>query len=289
MPKLATLQPFDALLDDARETGRLRHSGEHHVWPRATRPEPILTIGQFLADDTGPAVRRRRGVAIPASMVLHALGAVAIVVVPLLVVESLPTASKGVRAFFVDPITAPAPPPPPPPAPRGAAVASQAPKAAVKTVAFTAPVDVPSQIQPEEALDLGAAGGVPGGVEGGVPGGVVGGVVAGLPEAAAPAAPVRAVRVGGDIREPRKVVDVPPVYPEMALKAHVEGIVIIEATIDERGRVRDATVLRGVPVLDEAALEAVRQWIYTPTLLDGVPRPVIMTITVRFQLKAPRR
>ncbi len=133
------------------------------------------------------------------------------------------------------------------------------------------------------------AGGVPGGVEGGVPGGVVGGVVADLPEAAAPAAPVKAVRVGGDIREPRKVVDVPPVYPEMALKARVEGIVIIEATIDERGRVREAKVLRGVPVLDEAALEAVRQWVYTPTLLDGVPRPVIMTITVRFQIKAPRR
>ena len=133
------------------------------------------------------------------------------------------------------------------------------------------------------------AGGVPGGVEGGVPGGVVGGVVADLPEAAAAGRPVKAVRVGGDIREPRKVVDVPPVYPEMALKARVEGIVIIEATIDERGRVREAKVLRGVPVLDEAALEAVRQWVYTPTLLDGVPRPVIMTITVRFQIKAPRR
>ena len=129
---------------------------------------------------------------------------------------------------------------------------------------------------------------MPGGVEGGVPGGVVGGIVTDLPEAAARPAPVKAVRVGGDIREPRKVVDVPPVYPEMARKAHVEGIVIIEATVDERGRVREATVLRGVPMLDDAALEAVRQWVYTPTLLDGVPRPVIMTITVRFQLKAPR-
>lgn len=289
MPKQATLEPFDALLEDAREAGRLRHSGERHPAPAAPRREPILTIGQFLADDTAPAVRRRRGIAIPASILLHGLGVVAIVVVPLLLAESLPTASTGVRAFFVDPITAPAPPPPPPPAARVAAVASQAAKPDVRTADFTAPVDVPTLSEPEETLDLGVAGGVPGGVEGGVPGGVVGGVVADLPEAAAPAATVKAVRVGGDIREPRKVVDVPPVYPEMALKARVEGIVIIEATIDERGRVREAKVLRGVPVLDEAALEAVRQWVYTPTLLDGVPRPVIMTITVRFQIKAPRR
>ena len=286
MPNQATLDPFDALLEEARDTGRLRHSGEHHDWPAGTRPEPILTIGPFLAGDADPGVRRRRGVAIPVSLALHALGTVAIVVVPLLLAESLPTAPLGVRAFFVDPITAPAPPPPPPPATGVAAGAAQTPKAATKTAGFTAPVDVPSQIQPEEALDLGGAGGVPGGVEGGVPGGVVGGIVTDL--AAAPPAPVKAVRVGGDIREPRKVVDVPPVYPEMARKAHVEGIVIIEATVDERGRVREATVLRGVPMLDDAALEAVRQWVYTPTLLDGVPRPVIMTITLRFQLKAPR-
>ena len=87
------------------------------------------------------------------------------------------------------------------------------------------------------------------------------------------------MRVGGDVREPRKVVDVAPVYPVLAMKAGVEGIVIIEATIDPRGRVVNATVLRGVPVLDEAALEAVRKWVYTPTLLNGVPTPIIMTVT----------
>jgi protein TonB len=96
------------------------------------------------------------------------------------------------------------------------------------------------------------------------------------------------VRVGGDVREPRKVLDVAPVYPPLAAKAHVEGVVIIEATIDTRGRVVNATVLRGVPVLDEAALEAVRQWVYTPTLLDGVPTPIILTVTVRFRLKSAR-
>jgi protein TonB len=91
--------------------------------------------------------------------------------------------------------------------------------------------------------------------------------------------------VGGDVREPRKVVDVAPVYPPVAAKAHVEGLVILEATIDVSGRVVNATVLRGVPVLDEAALEAVRQWVYTPTLVDGVPTPIILTVTVNFRLQ----
>jgi len=82
---------------------------------------------------------------------------------------------------------------------------------------------------------------------------------------------------------------VAPVYPELAMKAGVTGIVIIEATIDPRGRVVNATVLKGVPMLDEAALEAVRKWVYTPTLLGGVPTPVIMTVTVRFRLTGAAR
>ena len=112
----------------------------------------------------------------------------------------------------------------------------------------------------------------------------MGGVVGGLPDAPPPRA-ASAVRVGGDVREPRKVVDVAPVYPELAIKAGVEGIVIIEATLEANGRVANATVLRGKPLLDEAALEAVRKWVYTPTLVNGIPTPVIMTVTVTFRLK----
>ena len=100
---------------------------------------------------------------------------------------------------------------------------------------FVAPIEVPTEIRPEEGLDLGGIeGGVAGGVEGGVPGGVVGGVVGGLPDAPPPP-PVKAVRVGGDIHEPRKVLDVAPVYPAAATKAGVEGIVIIEATSTRGG------------------------------------------------------
>ena len=59
---------------------------------------------------------------------------------------------------------------------------------------------------------------------------------------------------------------------------------IIEATIGPDGAVKDAKVLRSIPLLDQAALDAVRQWQFTPTLLNGVPVPVIMTVTVQFTL-----
>jgi TonB family protein len=94
----------------------------------------------------------------------------------------------------------------------------------------------------------------------------------------------QALRVGGVIREPRKVRNVNPVYPDIAKSARVQGVVILEATIGRHGRVGEVRVLRGIPLLDQAAIDAVRQWEYTPTLLNGTPVPVIMTITVKFSL-----
>jgi protein TonB len=281
-----TIQHFDGLVEEARREALERHSSEHRaVGPRPTGPEPILTLGNYGLTDVDPAVRKRRGVALPASVALHAAAAVALVIAPLLLADVLPQPDAGVRAFFIEPIAAPPPPPPPPPAARAAVAARVAPKAPTAApVGFVAPIEVPTEIKPEEGLDLGVEGGVAGGVEGGVPGGVVGGVVGGLPDAPPPP-PVKPVRVGGEIHEPRKLVDVRPVYSEVAVKAHLEGVIIIEATIDPRGRVVNATVLRGVPILDEAALEAVRQWVYTPTLLNGLPTPIIMTVTVNFRLK----
>jgi protein TonB len=111
----------------------------------------------------------------------------------------------------------------------------------------------------------------------------VGGIVGGLPEAPPP--PVAPVRVGGSVREPKRLSAVPPVYPDLAVKARVHGTVIVEATLDERGRVTNVTPIKGIPMLTDAALEAVRKWVYTPTLVNGVPTPVIMTVTVHFRLQ----
>jgi len=148
-----------------------------------------------------------------------------------------------------------------------------------------APIEAPKEIKPESNLPS-VSEGVPGGVEGGVPGGVVGGVVGGLPSAPPPPPPPQApVRVGGTIKQPTKVKDVKPVYPPIAQSARVSGVVIIEATIGQDGRVKDAKVLRSIPLLDQAALDAVKQWQFTPTLLNGVPVAVIMTVTVNFTLQ----
>lgn len=73
-----------------------------------------------------------------------------------------------------------------------------------------------------------------------------------------------------------------PIYPELARAARIEGVVILEAILDPEGRVRNVKVLRSIPFLDEAAIAAVERWEYQPTRLNGVPVPVILTITVRF-------
>jgi TonB family protein len=93
------------------------------------------------------------------------------------------------------------------------------------------------------------------------------------------------VRVGGNIKTPTKVRDVRPMYPPDAQAAGVQGVVIIEATIDPDGRVSSGRILRSIPPLDDAALAAVRQWEFTPTYLNGAPVPVIMTVTVNFTLQ----
>lgn len=95
-------------------------------------------------------------------------------------------------------------------------------------------------------------------------------------------------RVGGDIRAPRKVRSVNPEYPADARRAGLAGVVVLECTIDPRGEVGDMTVLRGVPPLTESAMKAVKRWRYEPTLLDGVPVPVIMTVTVNFKMEEAR-
>jgi protein TonB len=92
------------------------------------------------------------------------------------------------------------------------------------------------------------------------------------------------VRVGGDIKEPKKIKDVKPVYPEEAKNAGVQGIVILETVIGTDGSVQQAHVLRPVALLDKAAIDAVMQWKYTPTLLNGEPVEVVMTVTVTFSL-----
>jgi protein TonB len=224
----------------------------------------------------------KQGYTLPVSIAIHLVVLVLVVVVPLLTSEELPEPTSVVKAFFVEPAAAPPPPPPPPPpAPRPQTQPRPVSTPVPTENRFQAPIETPEEVKPEEGIDLGVEGGVPGGVEGGVPGGVVGGVVGGLPDAPPPP---QAVRVGGQIKEPKKLKNVNPSYPDIAKQARVQGVVILECTISPQGKVTDVKVLRGIPLLDSAAIEAVKQWVYSPTLLNGVPVPVIMTVTVNFRL-----
>lgn len=91
-------------------------------------------------------------------------------------------------------------------------------------------------------------------------------------------------RIGGNIKSPTRIKDVKPAYPPEAQKAGIQGVVIVEVVIGPDGKVKDVKVLRSIPMLDQAAIDAVKQWEFVPTLLNGVPISVLMTATVNFTL-----
>ena len=230
------------------------------------------------------------------SVAAHALIVLAIVVLPVLrATHVLPPVAPAMMAFFATPATAP-PPPPPPPAP--AAAAHPAPRPLPNTGKLAAPIDAPPEVRPESAIDAreGTAG-VVGGVEGGVPGGVVGGIVGGIVSAVAlpppppppppPPAPAQAgpVRIGGIITAPALLHRVEPVYPNIAVAAKLGGVVILEATVGTDGCVESVRVLRSRGFLDASAIQALKQWRYSPLILDGVPVSFVLTVTFSFSVQ----
>ena len=213
------------------------------------------------------------------------------VILPVLIVTDHVPEIPTMMAFVAAP---PAPPPPPPPPPPAAAKPATPPSTkAVATVGEApVPLEAPSRIEPEPVAAVEDEG-VAGGVEGGVPGGVIGGVVGGLwaevppppPPPPAPARPQGPVHIGGQLQAPALIKRVEPFYPPLAVRAHLTGVVILEATVDRAGQVVNATILRSVnPLLDKEALIAVKQWRYAPLLLNGKPEAFILTVTLSFNL-----
>jgi periplasmic protein TonB len=174
------------------------------------------------------------------------------------------------------PASAVSPAPPPP-----TAAVSPAQLAPAAGVSAAAPIDPPSSITPETGGEIGTE--PPGGIAGGISGGVAGGMLGGT--GAKEVASRGPLRPGGRIQRPEKVKHVNPVYPHRGLSHQTQGIVVIEATIDVDGKVAEARVLRSSAALDQAALDAVRQWEYAPSLLNGVPVQVIMTIVINFTIQ----
>jgi TonB family protein len=111
--------------------------------------------------------------------------------------------------------------------------------------------------------------------------------VSGYPPNVTAALPSDTLKVGGPVATPKKILSVPPQYPPAALEAKVQGVVTLEVVLDADGVPADVYVVRGIPELDAAAIDAVKQWRYEPTLMNGVPVPVTMTVTVNFSLGTP--
>ena len=221
------------------------------------------------------------------STAAQALTLTALLAIPVLFVTDQMPEIPTMMAFVAS--LPPPAPPPPPPAP-GAAKPTPAQARSVPTTSvLAAPVEAPDTIEPEPRGEEGFELGVPGGIEGGIPGGVVGGVVGGLPEAAPPPPPPPQrgpVRIGGQIEAPALLHRVEPLYPLFAVHARLEGIVILEAIVDRDGTVADVKVLRTAgAVLDREALAAVRQWRYSPLILNGTAERFMLTVTLSFHLE----
>ena len=132
--------------------------------------------------------------------------------------------------------------------------------------------------------DTGVVGGVEGGAAGGVLGGVIGGVPPPPPPPPKPKAPVGPQRIGGQVAEANLIRRIQPVYPPLAKSARVQGTVEFTATISKEGNIENLQLVRGHPLLVNAAKEAVLQWKYRPTMLNGSPVEVITDIIVNFTL-----
>jgi protein TonB len=219
------------------------------------------------------------------------------ILIPLLVYDQLP--KTQLTSFLV------APPPPPPPPPPPAAVVQKvarviprqfdagrlmAPKAIPKKV-----IEIREEELPPPSGAVGVVGGVPGGVPGGTPGGVIGGIIGAVPTAAPPPPPppvkvvekpkeVQRIRVGGNVQQANLIRKITPVYPPLAKQARIQGTVRFTAIISKDGTISNLQLITGHPLLVPAAQDAVKQWVYRPTLLNGEPVEVITQIDVNFTL-----
>jgi periplasmic protein TonB len=144
-----------------------------------------------------------------------------------------------------------------------------------------APVEEPTSIEPETGVE-GSPDGIEGGVAGGVGDGPAGESASSGGSGVGPSGPLR---LGSTVAPPKKIKDVRPVYPRVGLATQAQGTVILDVTIGTDGKVQDAKVIHSVPQLDQAALEAVRQWEYEPTRINGALVALIMTVVVNFAIQ----
>jgi protein TonB len=248
---------------------------------------------QTFVDDMG---KTNKGWTVVVSFIAQCLLIGVAILIPLIYTDSLPRTQ--LTSFLVAP--PPPPPPPPPPAAAPVKVVRMIPKQ-FDAGRLMAPKVIPKEIAmikedelPPVSGGAGVVGGIPGGIPGGTPGGVIGGIISSVPQAAPPPPPVVAapkpvapqrIRVGGNVQQAKLLNQPKPVYPPLAKQARIQGTVRFNAIIGRDGAIANLTVVSGHPLLVPSALEAVRQWKYQPTLLNGEPVEVVTQIDVNFTLQ----
>lgn len=233
--------------------------------------------------ESGGKLKTKRGRMTFFSFILEAVIVIVLILIPLMFTEALP---KGqLMTFLVAP-----PPPPPPPPPPAAAVKVVKVETDIVNNQLRTPTKIPQKVQmikEDEAPppSTGVVGGVPGGVPGGQMGGVIGGIISSTPVAVPKMATPTRIRVSQGVTAGMKVHDVTPQYPQMAKIARVQGPVVLAAVIGKDGAIQNLRVVSTAsPLLNQAALDAVKQWKYRPYILNGEPVEVDTTITVNFTL-----
>jgi protein TonB len=254
-----------------------------------------IMFEQSLVDGMG---RTSKPLTVLASFSVQTLLVIVLVIIPLIYTDTLP------RATLTSFLVAPPPPPPPPPPPA-------APIKVVKVIPrqfdagkLMAPKQIPKDIamikeeeMPPMAGAVGVVGGLPGGVPGGTPGGLIGGIIGAVPQAAPPPPPPpvkkeekpatpQRIRVGGNVQSAKLIKQPKPPYPPLAKQARIQGTVRFQAIIGKDGTIQNLQLISGHPLLVPSATEAVKQWVYQPTLLNGEPVEVVTQIDVNFTLSS---
>jgi len=252
--------------------------------------QPAFPFSKAVLLDENRFKSGSRALRLAVSILLH----VTVITVPILIGLFF-TDTINIKQYAAAMLVAP-PPPPPPPATGGMIRAAAARPRFISSGKLLAPTVIPRHIAEikeaplEPESDGGVVGGVPGGVPGGQMGGVIGGVLGGVlstaakPVAAPPPVKSAPIRVGGRVKAPRAIFQVPPAYPPLARQARIEGQVQIDAVLDENGSVVEMKVVSGPALLYQAALEALRKWKYEPTYLNDQPIAVQLIVTVTFVL-----
>ena len=236
--------------------------------------------------ESGGKLKTKRGRTSFVAFLIEAMIVGVMILIPLIFTEALPKAMQ--TTFLV------APPPPPPPPPPAAAVVK-----IVKVIQtdivngeLRTPTKIPQKVQmikedeapPPAMASTGVVGGVPGGVAGGSMGGVIGSVLSATPTVAPKIAAPTRVRVSSGVVSGLLVKKVNPNYPPLARQARIQGVVLLQAQISKDGRIENLQLISGHPMLAPAAIEAVKQWVYRPYLLNGEPCEVDTQIQVNFTL-----